>query len=63
MTFENQDIIQKSKTPKDAVHKYLLAQLLQLVACQTYCLGRLQVLFPDLAHSFTSCQLLVKDEH
>ena len=24
--------------------------------------GLLQVLFPDRAHSFTSCQLLVKDE-
>ena len=25
--------------------------------------GVLQVLFPGRAHSFTSCQLLVKDEH
>ena len=33
MTLENQDIIQKSINPIDA--KYLLAQLLQLVACPT----------------------------
>ena len=53
MTLENQDIIQKSKNPKEAFHYYLLAQLLQLVACQTYCLGGLRILFPDLSHSFT----------
>ena len=58
MTLENQDIIQVKK--KQRCYSLFFAGA---VACQTYCLGGLQVLFPDLSHSFTSCQLLVKDEH
>ena len=61
MTLENQDIIQKSINPIDAIH--IVGEVIAVGSMSNIMSGFLQVLFPGRAHSFTSCQLLVKDEH
>ena len=54
------DITLKISDKNIVIHYYMTAYLLQLVACLARCSGVLQVRFPDLAHYFTNCQLLVK---
>ena len=63
MTLENQDIIQKSI---NLFRCYPLIFVGAVTAVGSMCnlmSGVLQVLSPGRAHSFISCQLLVKDEH
>ena len=60
MILENQDIIQKSINPLDAIH--IVGQVIAVGSMSNLMSGVLQVLFPGRTHSFTHCQLLVKDE-
>ena len=61
MTLKNQDIIQKSINPIDAIH--IVGEVIAVGSLSNLISGVLQVLSPGRAHSLTSCQLLVKDEH
>ena len=65
MTLENQYIIQKSVRPNRCFPLIFVGAVISVGRVSNLMPGVLQVLFPDRAHSFTSCQLalLVKDEH
>ena len=65
MTLKNQDIIQVNKS-KRCYPLIFVGTVIAVGIMSNLISGVLQVLFPDLAHSFIikfiSCQLLVKDE-
>ena len=63
MTLENQDIIQRSINPNQCIQLIFVGTVIAVGSMSTLISGVLQVLFSVWAHSFTSCQLLVKDEH
>ena len=62
MTLENQDIIQVN-TSNRCYPLIFVGAVVAVGSMSNLMSGVLQVLFPGRAHSFISCQLLVKDEH
>ena len=62
MTLENQDIIQVNK-PNRCYPLIFVGAVIAVGSMSNLMSGVLLVLFSGRAHSFISCQLLVKDEH
>ena len=61
MTLKNQDIIQVNKSNR-CYPLIFVGAVIAVGSMSNLMSGVLQVLFPGPAHTFSSCQLLVKDE-
>ena len=60
MTLENHSKVNKSNRCYPLI---FVGTVIAVDSMSNLMSGVLQVLFPGRAHSFTSCQLLLKDEH
>ena len=61
MTLKNQDSIQVNKSNR-CYPLIFVGTVIEVGSMSNLMSGVLQVLFPGPAHSFISCQLLVKEE-